>query len=33
MTLFIAFVAFAVGGMFGFMLAAVLTMSDNGEDL
>lgn len=33
MTLFIAFISFVTGGCFGFMIAAVLIMSDNGEDL
>ena len=33
MTLFIAFISFAVGGMFGFVLAAVLIMSDDGGEL
>lgn len=33
MTLFVAAVSFVAGGCFGFMLAAVLVMSDNEEDL
>ena len=33
MTLFIAAFAFIAGGCFGFMLAAVLIMSDDGGEL
>ena len=31
MTLFVAVVSFMAGGCFGFLLAAVLIMSDDGE--
>ena len=33
MTLFIALVAFMLGGFFGFLVAAVLIMSDDGGEL
>lgn len=33
MTLLIAVISFIAGGCFGFMLAAVLIMSDDGGDL
>lgn len=32
MTLLIAILSFVAGGCFGFMLAAVLIMSDGGDD-
>lgn len=33
MTLFIALVAFIAGGCFGFLVAAVLIMSDDGGEI
>ena len=33
MTLLIAFISFIAGGLFGLLLAAVLVISDNEEDV